>query len=82
LTDTWEELRTESGDHSILGGHGGGDYAIMEAFIHDVRHHDHSHVLSGPEESLETHMMVFAAEQSRRENRVVSMEEMQAQPSD
>ncbi len=54
----------------------------MEAFIHDVRHHDHSHVLSGPEESLETHMMVFAAEQSRRENRVVSMEEMQAQPSD
>ena len=81
LTDRWEEIQTESGDHSILGGHGGGDNALMEAFTNAVRHNDRNRILSGPEESLETHMMVFAAEQSRRESRVVKMEEMQTQPS-
>jgi len=79
-TDCWEAIPAESSDSSILGGHGGGDYAIMEAFVDAVRHGDQGRVLSGPEVSLETHLMVFAAEISRRANRVVRMDEMLTQP--
>lgn len=75
LSDTRREIATTSGAHLT---HGGGDDAIMEAFINAVRHNDSGLVLSGAEESLETHMMVFAAEKSRRENRVVKMEEMES----
>ena len=31
-------------------------------------------ILSGPEETLETHLMVFAAERARHERRVVDVE--------
>jgi predicted dehydrogenase len=86
-SDKWKEINTESAGHSILGGqgdglqskisgHGGGDYAIMKAFVDAVRHNDQNRLLSGSKVSLETHLMVFAAEISRRENRVVKIEEM------
>jgi len=42
----------------------------MEAFVDAVRRDDPSRVLSGPEESLESHRMAFAAERSRMEHRV------------
>jgi predicted dehydrogenase len=67
LTDTWSEIQTAAGDGSILGGHGGGDYALMDTFVDAVRRNDRSRILSGAEESLETHSMVFAAERARQE---------------
>jgi predicted dehydrogenase len=79
LTDRWEVIETGTADPSILGGHGGGDAGLMEAFVDAVRHGDQHRVLSGPEESLESHLMAFAAERSRTENRVVSMAEMSPQ---
>lgn len=78
LADTWDEIDTGAGDATILGGHGGGDIGLMEAFVDAVRHGDQHRVLSGPVETLETHMMAFAAERSRMEHRVVAMEEMLA----
>lgn len=54
-------------------GHGGGDYGLMRSFVAAVAQHDPSLILSGPEESLETHLTVFAAEQARRENRGVQL---------
>jgi predicted dehydrogenase len=57
-----------------LQGHGGGDYALMDSFISAVAENDPSRILSGPDESLETHLVVFAAEQARRENTVVSLD--------
>ena len=36
---------------------------------------DRSHILSGPDEALESHLMVFAAERARRECRVVEVSE-------
>jgi len=63
-------------DGSILSGHGGGDYALMDAFVAALAENDPSRILSGPRESLVTHLMVFAAEKARRENRVVEMTEM------
>ncbi len=73
LTDETSVIDTRSPDASILGGHGGGDYGLMSAFINAVANNDPSGLLSGPDETLESHLMVFAAEQARRENRVVNM---------
>ncbi len=73
LTDQWETIETDPVDHSILGGHGGGDYGLMKAFIGAIAHNDPSLVLSGPAETLESHRMVFAAETARREERVVRL---------
>ncbi|MDD2597654.1 MAG: Gfo/Idh/MocA family oxidoreductase [Kiritimatiellae bacterium] len=73
LTDTWSVLSTASGDSSIRGGHGGGDYALMRAFVDAVHHNNQSLLLSGASESLETHAMVFAAEQARLEGVVVPL---------
>ena len=68
-------IDTAATDASILGGHGGGDQGLMDCFIDAVASGDANRILSGPEETLESHLMVFAAEQARMENRVVSMRE-------
>lgn len=54
-----------------MGGHGGGDYYLMDSFIHAVMADDRAMILSGPDESLESHLMVFAAERARKENTTV-----------
>jgi hypothetical protein len=71
LTDQWEEIEINLADHSAAGGHGGGDYGLMTAFTAAVGNDDPSQILSGPDETLESHLMVFGAEQARRENRVI-----------
>ncbi len=71
LTDTWQTIETDPVDHSILGGHGGGDYGLMKAFVDAIANNDPSLILSGPVETLESHRMVFAAETARHEERVV-----------
>jgi len=73
MTDNTETIDTETGDGSILGGHGGGDYWLMHHFSQALRDEDPRHILSGPDETLESHLMVFAAEQARRENHVVML---------
>jgi predicted dehydrogenase len=73
LTDASEKIDTEAIDAGIMGGHGGGDYRVMDSFISAVAHNDPSQILSGPQETLESHLMVFAAEKSRRTGRVVKI---------
>lgn len=46
-------------------GHSGADYFLMEAFVKAVAQDDSQWILSGPEVSLETHLLTFAAEESR-----------------
>jgi predicted dehydrogenase len=74
LTDKSETSSAErASDGSILSGHGGGDMQLMEHFVAAVATGNHDLILSGPTESLETHLMVFAAETARRESRVVDL---------
>jgi len=73
LTDETRTIDTTSSDSSILGGHGGGDLGLMSSFIQAVATDDPSGLLSGPDETLESHLIVFAAEQARREHRVVDL---------
>lgn len=74
LTDQCQTVDTRAPDAGLLGGHGGGDYWLMRYFTDAVRHNDPSRILSGPQEALETHLTVFAAERARREGRVVEMQ--------
>jgi predicted dehydrogenase len=62
-----------AGDATAAGGHGGGDWGLMDAFVRAVATGDRSHVLTGPRASLEAHLAVFAAERARREGVVVTV---------
>jgi predicted dehydrogenase len=73
LTDEMREVELPESDGTLLGGHGGGDYGLMDRFTAAVAANDQKIILSGPDESLESHRMVFAAERARREHRVVDL---------
>jgi predicted dehydrogenase len=73
LSDTRRVIETNTGDASLLGGHGGGDYGLMDRFVAAIAAGDQGLILSGAEESLETHRMTFAAERARLEHRVVDL---------
>lgn len=73
LTGRSEVLDISTETPSSLEDHGGGDYELIQAFVSAVAENDPSKILSGPEETLETHLMVFAAERSRKERRVVDL---------
>ncbi|XP_068161296.1 putative oxidoreductase YteT isoform X2 [Antennarius striatus] len=57
--------------HFGMSGHGGADYHLMDAFISAVANNDPSLIRSGLEETLMSHLLVFEAERSRLESRVV-----------
>jgi predicted dehydrogenase len=58
----------------ISGGHGGGDSGTMNAFVTAVATGDPTFIQSGPLESLETHLAVFAAERARLTGSVETVE--------
>jgi len=54
--------------------HGGGDFNLVQEFVNAVRTRNTAGIVSGPEVSLETHYLVFAAEAARKENRIVDLQ--------
>lgn len=64
---------TEKTDGSILGGHGGGDYGLMDSFIKAIAEGNANMILSGPEATLHSHHLTFAAEEARKKNQVVNL---------
>ncbi len=77
LGDSRHEIDTTAGavasDGSIIRGHGGGDYGLMNAFVTAIARDDPSRIRTGPDESLETHRMVFRAERARLERKTISI---------
>jgi predicted dehydrogenase len=64
---TREVLRVgDVGGADAAGGHGGGDAGLIAAFVQAVATGDRSVIRSGAEETLRSHLVVFAAEESRR----------------
>ncbi|NLE67030.1 MAG: Gfo/Idh/MocA family oxidoreductase [Lentisphaerae bacterium] len=55
------------------GAHGGGDGGLMTQFIEAVQTGDQGKLLTGPDETLESHRIVFAAERSRRTGSIVKI---------
>lgn len=56
-----------------MSGHGGGDDGFFNQFTRAVAKQDPSIIRSGPDETLESHRMVFAAEEARRTGQVVEL---------
>jgi hypothetical protein len=81
LTGDMEVIRPSAG-RVRSDGHGGGDAALMEAFVHSVRNASQgrgSHTITSARESLESHLMAFAAERARLEGIVLPMDEFRRQ---
>jgi len=72
-TETVYNTSIDANSATAASGHGGGDYHIMKAFVHAVATGDTSGIHSGPDATLESHRIVFAAEQARLEGRVVEL---------
>lgn len=58
------------------GSHGGADLRVLRNLVEAVRSRRPELVLTGTAESLASHTLVFAAERSRRERRMVELAEM------
>lgn len=77
LTGETEKIGSKvSSDGAITSGPGGGDDGIMTAFVRALATGDSSHILSGPsgpDATLDSHLMTFRAEEARRQDAVVHM---------
>ncbi|WP_349885429.1 Gfo/Idh/MocA family protein [Microbacterium sp. WHRI 7836] len=71
--EKYEVVPETRGNASAADGHGGADDALVHAFLDALRTGDRSGLLSGPEESLATHRIVWLAEEARRQGAVVTI---------
>jgi predicted dehydrogenase len=76
---SFEPLLEEAIKVNVTGTHGGGDRAIMDNFIDAIESGDKSILLTPIKDSLEGHLMVFAAETSRATATVVGLREYENQ---
>ena len=59
------------------GFHGGGDYRLTMDFLNAIEHKGEPvEIRSGIEQSVESHLMAYAAEQARITNKVIFMEDI------
>lgn len=65
VTGETSVIEVPGGGQDAGDGHGGGDAGLLEAFTRAVATGDAGHILSGPHESLQSHLAVFAAERAR-----------------
>ena len=66
VTGRTEVLDVTSAGSDAAAGHGGGDAGLVDAFVTAVATGNPGVIRSGPAETLETHLTVFAAERARR----------------
>ena len=74
-TQKWEDIDASGGGNDIKSGHGGGDTGIMIDLLSLLRGETPSNSICEVRTSYENHLIGFAAEKARLENRVVSMED-------
>lgn len=60
--------------NEMTGNHGGGDPAIIKAFIEAING-DKEKIKTGAKESVMSHMMCFAAEEARKQNKTIIIDE-------
>lgn len=60
---------------SLMSGHGGADFFAMDSFIRALSLDRPELIGTGPYDSLTSHILAFAAERARKENRVCEMKE-------
>lgn len=71
--NTEKIIATGKGGDTITTGHGGADHGLLSAFIKAVKNNDISYISSTLDISLESHLMAFAAEESRITGKVIEL---------
>jgi hypothetical protein len=66
---------TDLSNAGIMSGHGGADFFAMDSFIRALALNKPELIGTGPEDSLISHIIAFAAETARKENRVCKLSE-------
>jgi hypothetical protein len=77
-TREWSEIEEGSGSNELTGGHGGGDAGIMSVFSLLVSNEYNGISAATIETSCKNHMIVFAAEESRKSGKIVDVAEFSA----
>ncbi|MCX6242587.1 MAG: Gfo/Idh/MocA family oxidoreductase [Bacteroidetes bacterium] len=65
--------RAEDLDQLKNSGHGGGDWSLMRDFILSVSNQDPKYLTSTIDQSIESHVMGFAAEKSRATQQIIQV---------
>jgi hypothetical protein len=55
-------------------GHGGGDFHLVNSFLKSVRENAFEESLQGTREALQSHLLAFAAEESRIDGKFIEQE--------
>jgi predicted dehydrogenase len=81
---TWqfEPLQKDTITVTTKGTHSGGDRAIMDNFMDAIESGDKSILLTPIQTSLESHLLVYAAEESRHSGKIVDIREYEKQIRD
>ena len=66
---------TDESGAGIMTGHGGADFFAMDSFIRALSFSQPELIGTGPQDSLRSHILAFAAETARKENRVCEIKE-------
>lgn len=74
LKETEERIITQKMNLDTTSGHGGGDTELIKSFIKSLQL-GIEEPLTNAENSLESHMMAFAAEEARLTKKVIQMDE-------
>ena len=75
-TEQWQQFNVNDLATDLSGGHGGGDQRLLKEFLNAVRNNDSSQLSTNARQTLQSHLIVFAAEKSRLSGRTVDMPEM------
>ncbi|XP_069137232.1 myo-inositol 2-dehydrogenase-like isoform X5 [Argopecten irradians] len=74
VTEKTHEYRADAIMQKGMSGHGGADFHCIHSFVSSIINENPADILTGPDESLTGHLLVFAAEKARKENRVVTLQ--------
>lgn len=71
-TTNWDSKSLDEGIYKNHG-HGGGDYRLMQDWVQAVAQKDSSLLTSTIDASIESHLMGFAAEKSRKNKKIIDV---------
>jgi len=69
--DKWTEINVNKLGDDVAGGHGGGDFELMKSFIEAVEKNDPASLSADLSQTLESHLLVFAAEEARKNQQII-----------
>lgn len=71
---TWQNYDFSSSYNDVAAGHGGGDFGLMASFIDALQNNNENSIRTGVDETFASHLITFAAEKARLENKVIIMD--------